>query len=84
MALHLLFPRCMAGSALLAVRHVQAFGRTIPVFLTRNEGGSVAARCMLEPGDTPIIDGPTTEDVLRLVREALDGLVLARRSRSAP
>jgi hypothetical protein len=68
----------MAGSPILAVRHLQASGRTIPVFLSRNEGGSVAARCMFAAGDTPIIDGPTAEEVLRLVQDAIDGLLMVR------
>ena len=68
----------MAGSPILAVRHVQASGRSIPVFLSRNEGGSVAARCVLEGGDTPIVDGPSTEEVLRLLQDAIEGLLLAR------
>ena len=70
----------MAANPILAVRHLQASGRTIPVFLSRNEGGSVAARCMLDAGDTPIIDGPSAEEVLQLVQDSIDGLLLARLS----
>ncbi len=74
----------MAGSPILAVRHLQASGRTIPVFLTRNEGGSVAARCMFAAGDTPIIDGPSAEEVLRLVQDAIDGLLMVRPAQALP
>ncbi len=68
----------MPGSRVLAVRHLQASGRTIPVFLSRNEGGSVAARCVLDAGDTPIVDGPSMEEVLRLLQDAIEGLLMAR------
>ena len=66
----------------LGVRHVLASGRRIPVFLSRNDGGSVAARCLLEGGDTPIIDGPTADAALGLLQDAIDGLLLARVARS--
>jgi hypothetical protein len=74
----------MAGPVLLAVKHVQASGRNIPVFLTRNEGGSVAARCVLDPDDTPIVDGPSLEEALRLMQDALESVLLARLGRSRP
>jgi hypothetical protein len=38
----------------------------------------VAARCVIGANDTPIVDGPTTEEVLRLLQDSLDGLLLAR------
>lgn len=72
----------MAGSPILAVCHVQASGRSIPVFLSRNEGGSVAGRCVLDGGDTPIIDGSSTEEVLRLLQDAIEGLLMARLART--
>src|SRR3989442_11682101 len=46
---------------LIAVRYVKAAGRTIPVHFFRNDGGSVAGRFMLDPKDTPILDGPNPE-----------------------
>jgi hypothetical protein len=73
----------MAGSPILAVRHLQASGRSIPVFFSRNEGGSVAARCVLDTGDTPIVDGPSTEEVLRLLQDAIEGLLMARLARQS-
>jgi hypothetical protein len=63
---------------LIAVRHLHAGGRSIPVHLFRNDGGSVAGRCMLGAEDTPILDGPTPEAVLDLLREVLEELLLAR------
>jgi hypothetical protein len=62
----------------IAVRHLRARGRVIPVELFRNEGGSVAARCRLGAGDEPIIDGPTEDEVIAAVQDALEGLLLAR------
>ncbi|HUL60080.1 MAG TPA: hypothetical protein VLU43_12420 [Anaeromyxobacteraceae bacterium] len=62
----------------IAVRHLRAGGRTIPVELYRNEGGSVAARCRIAAADTPIIDGPSEEEVLAAVADSLEGLLLAR------
>ena len=44
----------------------------------QNEGSSVAARCVLGSGDTPIIDAPTAEEALAAVEDALEGLLLAR------
>ncbi len=73
----------MAGVPILAVRHLQASGRTIPVFLSRNEGGSVAARCMFAAGDTPIIDGPSAEEVLRLIQDVIESLLMARPAQMA-
>ena len=73
----------MAGPTFLAVRHLQTAGRRIPVLLSRNEGGSVEARCLLGAGDTPIVDGATADEVLSVLADALDGLLLARRSRPA-
>ena len=64
-------------------------GRRIPVLLFRNSAGSVAARCLIHPGDTPILDGPSPEAVLALVAGVIDDLLLARsantiRATSAP
>ncbi len=64
---------------LIEVRHVQADGRLIPVHFFRNAGGSVAGRCMLGAQDTPIVDGPDPETVLEILRDVLDGLLLARK-----
>ncbi len=63
---------------LIGVRHFEADGRRIPVLLFRNGTRSVAAHCLLKPGDTPILDGPTAEDVLALVEGVLGDLLLAR------
>ncbi len=64
--------------ALIAIRHVRVAGRTIPIELFRNEGGSVAARCRLGAADTPIIDGPNEEEVLAAIEDSLEGLLFAR------
>jgi hypothetical protein len=63
---------------LIAVRHLHAGGRLIPVHFFQNDGGSVAGRFVLSAKDTPILDGPTPEAVLELMRDVLDGLLLAR------
>jgi hypothetical protein len=63
---------------LICVKHLEANGRRIPVLLFRNGTRSVAAHCILKPGDTPILDGPTAEDVLALVEGVLGDLLLAR------
>jgi hypothetical protein len=65
---------------LIAVRHLRAGGRLIPVHFFRNDGGSVAGRCVLSAQDTPIIDGPNPDAVLDLVRDVIDGLLLARKT----
>jgi hypothetical protein len=64
---------------LIGVRHLKAGGRLIPIQLFRNAGGSVAARVMLGDQDTPILDGPTPEAVLDLMKDVLEGLLLARK-----
>lgn len=69
----------MSPKNLIEVRHLQAGGRLIPVQLFRNAGGSVAGRFMLGAEDTPIVDGPTPEAVLELLRDVIDGLLLARK-----
>jgi len=63
----------------IEVRHLRAGGRTIPVQFFRNAGGSVAGRFVLGAEDTPIVDGPTPEAVLAVLRDAIDGLLLARK-----
>ncbi len=62
----------------VSVRHLRSGGRTIAVELFRNEGGSFAARCHLGDSDMPIIDGPSEEEVLAAVADALEGLLFAR------
>jgi len=57
---------------------VEAGGRLIPVQFFRNAGGSVAGRFMLGAQDTPIVDGPDPDAVLEILRDVLDGLLLAR------
>jgi len=63
---------------LIAVRHVKAGNRVIPVELFRNEGGSVAARCIIADSDMPIIDGATADEAMATVEDALEGLLFAR------
>jgi hypothetical protein len=69
-------------SDLIAVKHLKAGGRVVAVELFRNTCGTVAARCHLG-GDFPIIDGPSAEEVLKAVEDALEGLLLARALRAA-
>lgn len=70
-------------SSLIGIRHLGCGSRRIFVLLTRNEGGSVAARCFLGGTETPIIDGPRAAEVLATVGDALDALLYARRLRSS-
>ncbi len=69
----------MNQKKLIGVRHLRAGGRLIPVQFFRNDNGSVAGRFMLGAQDTPILDGPDPEAVLELMRDVLDGLLLARK-----
>ena len=63
---------------LIAVRHIEWQGRKIPVLLFRNGCGSVSGRCLIDQGDTPIIDGPSAEAVLELLEGVIGDLLLAR------
>ena len=63
---------------LIAVRQVRIGDRLVTVELFQNEGSSVAARCVLGLGDTPIIDAPSAEEALATVEDAMEGLLLAR------
>jgi hypothetical protein len=63
----------------IEIRHLKVAGRTIPVELSRNAGGSVAARCLLSEAEMPIIDGPTAEAAMAAVEEAIEDLLLARK-----
>jgi hypothetical protein len=58
-------------------------GRTVPVELSRNAGGSVAARCLIGETEMPIIDGPSTDAVMAAVEEAIEDLLFARNLRGA-
>jgi hypothetical protein len=78
----LLHPGAVNETDLIAVKHLKAAGRVIPVELYRNACGTVAARCHLG-SDFPIIDGPSAEEVLKAVEDALEGLLLARALRAA-
>ena len=69
----------MPEKNLIEVRHLRAGGRLIPVHFFRNAGGSVAGRFLLGAEDTPIVDGPTPEAVLEVLRDVIDGLLLARK-----
>ena len=70
----------MTREKIIAVRHVSAEGRLIEVHFFRNAGGSVAGRAVLGAQDTPILDGPDPEAVLELLRDVMDGVLLARRA----
>jgi hypothetical protein len=63
----------------IAVRHLRAGGRLIPVHFFQNDGGSVAGRFELGAQDTPIVDGPNPEAVLELLRDVIESLLLARK-----
>lgn len=63
---------------LIGIRHLESGGRKIPVLLFRNGSGSVAAHCLIQPGDTPILDAPSPEAVLALAAAVIDDLLLAR------
>ena len=65
----------------IAVRHLEAGGRRIAVHFFRNAGGSVCGHLLFGAKDTPIVDGPTTDAVLSVVSDALDGLLFARAMR---
>jgi hypothetical protein len=69
----------VSDQKLIGVRHLKVGGRVIPVQFFRNDGGSVAGRVMLGAQDTPILDGPTPEAVLDLMKDVLEGLLLARK-----
>jgi hypothetical protein len=77
-ARHLLEGPSVTGQKIIAVRHLHAGGRLITVQFFRNEGGSVAGRAVLGAQDTPILDGPDQEAVLDVLRDVMDGLLLAR------
>ncbi len=68
----------MDPKKLIAVRHVYAGGRVIPIHFFRNDGGSVAGRFMLDAKDTPILDGPSPEAIIAVLQDVIDGLLLAR------
>ena len=70
----------MTDQKLIGVRHVRSDGREIAVLLFRNGPSSVAAQCLIHPGDTPILDGESPEAVLALLAGVLDDLLLARGS----
>jgi len=72
--------RSVAEQKIFAVRHLRAGGRVISVQLSRNAGGSVAGKAMLSAHDTPIVDGPDAEAVLAMLRDVIDGLLLARQT----
>jgi hypothetical protein len=78
MVRRLLGSKSVDKNRLIAVRHVKAAGRTIPVELFRNECGTVAARCLIGSADMPIIDGPTVEETMAAVEDAIEGLIFAR------
>src|SRR5258708_32239728 len=71
--------RVQIRCVLIGIRHLRAGSRRVVVLLTRNEGGTVAARCLLEGSETPIIDGPKAGVVLETLADGLETLILARR-----
>jgi hypothetical protein len=76
----LLTPDMTLDTSILAVRHLDVNGRKIPVVLSRNSGGSIAARCMLGEADTPIVDAPTVEEALAALEDLIESLLFARRA----
>ena len=68
----------MSHAHLIAIRHVEAQGRRIPVLLSRSERGSFAGRLLLAAGDAPILDGPTLESVVALIAGQIDRVLYAR------
>jgi len=76
----LLYSPDVTQQKIIAVRHLRAGGRLIPVQFSRNAGGSVAGQAVLSDQDTPIVDGPDPEAVLAVLRDVIDGLLLARRT----
>ena len=50
------------------------------MLLSRNEGGSFAAQCLLGNADRPIIDGASPQEVLAATEDAIEGLLFARQS----
>ncbi len=68
---------------LIAIRHLDAVGRRIPVLLSRNEHGSVAGRVVFADDDAPILDGPDIDSVLKMIQAELEALLIARQRRSA-
>jgi len=68
----------VTSQKLIGVRHLRSEGRRIPVLLFRNGRGSVAAQCLIHPGDMPIVDGPSPEAVLAVLAGVIDDLLLAR------
>jgi hypothetical protein len=68
----------VTGQKIIAERQLHAGGRWITVQFFRNEGGSVAGRAVLGAQDTPILDGPDPDAIIALLRDVMDGLLLAR------
>ncbi len=68
---------------IVEMRQLVAGGRTIPVEITRNEGGSVAARCFLGQSDMPIIDARTADEAMAALAETIEDLLFARGQRAA-
>jgi hypothetical protein len=78
-------PQCTPTTepTLIAVRHVRAGDRLVPVQLIQNEGGSVAARFLIGSTDTPVIDAPSADEALATVEEVIEGVLFARRYSTA-
>ena len=79
----LLWIALVANPILIETRHLSAMGREVPVQLFRNACGSVSARCVIDVGDTPIVDGPTADAVIQILQESLEALLLTRMRKSA-
>ena len=74
----MLLRQAMKRETVIGVRELRVGGRLVLVELLKNEGNSVAARCLLSSSDTPIIDGPTAEEAMATVEEVMEGVLLAR------
>ena len=73
----------MRRENLIAVRELRVAGRLVTVELSKNEGNSFAARCVLDAKDTPIIDGPSAEEAMATLEEVLEGVLMARAAATA-
>ncbi len=73
----------MTNQEPIETRYLEARGRRITVLFSRNACGSVCGQFLFGGGDTPIMDGPTQEDVLATVEEMIDSLLLARDLRAS-
>jgi hypothetical protein len=64
----------------IGVRQLRVGDRLVTVELYQNEGKSVAARCLIGVGDTPIVDAPSVDEAIAALEDIMEGVLLARRS----